>query len=187
MIPKTQLEKNLNKTKKTKSGRKPLFRDEYIKQAYMLCLLGATDKELAIFFDVTEQTINNWKKNQPEFFESLKKGKDEADAKVAESLFKSAIGGHYIEEEKIVHLPNNAGYQIAKLKKQLPPNISAQIFWLKNRQSKQWRDKVDVNADFQFDQESLKDTAERFNEIMKRARERQRKVLIERGIIIENE
>lgn len=187
MIPKTQLEKNNNKTKKTKSGRKPLFRDEYIKQAYMLCLLGATDKELATFFDVTEQTINNWKKNQPEFFESLKKGKDEADAKVAESLFKSAIGGYYIEEEKIVHLPNNDGYQIVKLKKQIPPNISAQIFWLKNRQSKQWRDKVDVNAGFQFDQESLKDTAERFNEIMKRARERQRKVLIERGIIVENE
>lgn len=46
-----------------------------------LCLLGATDKELGDFFNVTEQTINNWKKDFPSFFESIKRGKIDADAK----------------------------------------------------------------------------------------------------------
>ncbi|WP_293933302.1 hypothetical protein [Sphingobacterium sp. UBA6645] len=54
--------------------------------------LGATDAELGDFFNVTEQTINNWKEAHPEFFESIKKGKDFADAKVAEKLFHRALG-----------------------------------------------------------------------------------------------
>ena len=183
MTSKTNGEKNIEIAKNKGAGRSTLFHKDYIRQAYMLCFLGATDKDLATFFDVTEQTINNWKKNYPEFFESLKKG---ADAKVAESLFKSAIGGHYIEEEKIVHSPNNAGYKVVKLKKQIQPNISAQIFWLKNRQSKQWRDKVDVNNYKQLDQETIAQIGKTFTERMQRSRERQREILIERGLLEEN-
>ena len=67
-------------------GRPTSFREEYIKQAYRLCLLGAVDKDLADFFGVTEQAINNWKKNHPEFFESINRGKLIMDAKVAELL-----------------------------------------------------------------------------------------------------
>ena len=57
------------------AGRPTNYKKEYDEQAYKLCLLGATDKEMADFFNVKEQTINNWKKNHPSFFESIKRGK----------------------------------------------------------------------------------------------------------------
>lgn len=56
-------------------GRKSSYKEEYANQALKLCLLGAIDKELAEFFGVSEQTLNKWKKDFPEFLESLKKGK----------------------------------------------------------------------------------------------------------------
>ena len=67
-------------------GRPKSYRDEYGEQVFKLCLLGATDKELADFFDVCEKTINGWKKDYPEFLQSLKRGKLLADANVTRSL-----------------------------------------------------------------------------------------------------
>lgn len=72
-----------HKIKDSKSGRPSLYKEEYADQAYNYCLLGATDKDLANFFDVTETTINNWKLDHHEFFESIKKGKEIADASTA--------------------------------------------------------------------------------------------------------
>lgn len=62
-----------NPAEKKKRGRKSEYRIEFSDQALKLCLLGATDKELAEFFSVSEQTLNKWKKDYPEFLESLKK------------------------------------------------------------------------------------------------------------------
>jgi hypothetical protein len=75
-----------------KLGRPSLYRPEFAAQALKLCRLGATDKSLADFFEVTEQTINGWKHAYPDFLESLKAGKELADAEVAEKLFKRATG-----------------------------------------------------------------------------------------------
>ena len=81
-----------NLAEKKKRGRKSEYRIEYADQALKLCLLGATDKELSEFFSVSEQTLNKWKKDYPEFLESLKKGKNIADANVASRLYNRAIG-----------------------------------------------------------------------------------------------
>ncbi|SET27835.1 hypothetical protein SAMN05216326_11859 [Nitrosomonas marina] len=117
------------------AGRPTLFRKEYIEQAYRLCLLGAIDKDLAVFFNVTEQTINNWKKNYPEFFESIKKAKLIMDANVAASLYKRAIG----YTTRIKRVKNHDGQvTVFEIDKHYPPNVRACIFWLRNRQSKLW-------------------------------------------------
>src|SRR5690606_26154962 len=50
-----------------------------LKQIEILAEKGFTDKEMSAFFSITEQTFNNYKKEHPEFFESLKRGKDIAD------------------------------------------------------------------------------------------------------------
>ena len=62
------------------AGRPSQYKAEYCEQAYKLCLLGATDVQLADFFGVSEQTLNTWKQKHPKFLESLRAGKDEADA-----------------------------------------------------------------------------------------------------------
>lgn len=122
-------------------GRPSKYRDEFAQQAYKLCLLGHTDAELAEFFDVAESTVNEWKQQHEEFSESIKRGKAIADAEVVESLFKRATGyshddTHFSTYEGVVtETPTTKHY---------PPDPTALIFWLKNRQPKKWRDKHEV-------------------------------------------
>ena len=120
---------------------------EYDEQVFKLCLLGATDAELAHFFEVTEQTINNWKIDHPSFFESIKNGRETADANVGNRLYERAMGfEHDSEEIKVVSDGNNSGSHIERVKtrKIYPPETIAAIFWLKNRQGKKWRDKQEI-------------------------------------------
>ena len=74
------------------AGRPTEYKEEYNEQVYKLCLLGAIDKDIADFFDIQESTLNLWKKKHPEFMEAIKDGKEKADAEVAKSLYKRAIG-----------------------------------------------------------------------------------------------
>lgn len=125
---------------KKPTGRPTDFRPEYIEQVEKLCKLGATDKDLADFFDVTEQTINNWKKAEPVFFESLKKGKILADAHVASALYHRAIG--YSHEA--VKIFNHEGVPLeVPYVEHYPPDPTAIIFWLKNRRPDLWRSNRD--------------------------------------------
>ena len=133
-----------NPAEKKKRGRKSEYRIEYADQALKLCLLGATDKELAEFFSVSEQTLNKWKKDYPEFLESLKKGKNIADANVASRLYNRAIGYSC----KATKFATSEG-RITDSKEYIehyPPDTTAAIFWLKNRQPEKWRDKKEVDA-----------------------------------------
>ena len=120
-------------------GRPTAFKPEYPDQAYKLCLLGATDKQLADFFDVSEQTINTWKGKYPEFLESLKRGKTVADAEVAEALFHRAKGYSHPD----VHISTYEGHVTqTPIIKHYPPDTGAAFIWLKNRAG--WRDKQEV-------------------------------------------
>lgn len=104
---------------------------------------GLTDKQMAESLGITEQTLNNWKKKDEIFFESLKSAKVEADTQVSESLFKKALGYSYNE---VTQEPDEmGGMSITKIvTKQQAPDTTAQIFWLKNRQPDKWRDKHNV-------------------------------------------
>lgn len=124
-----------------KGGRPTDYRDVFCKQAERLCKLGATDAELAEFFDVSESTLNLWKLKHPKFSESIKAGKIEADANVGDSLYQRAMGYSHPE----VHVSNFQGaITLTPLTKHYPPDSTAAIFWLKNRRPAQWRDKTEA-------------------------------------------
>jgi Asp-tRNA(Asn)/Glu-tRNA(Gln) amidotransferase A subunit family amidase len=128
---------------KNKGGRKPKYKPEYAEQAFKLCLLGATDKELADFFEVKESTINDWKKKRKEFSESIKNGKEKADAEVAKSLFKRATG----YKQEVVKVFQFQGQPIiVPVTEEVAPDTGACMAWLKNRQKAKWRDKKDVDV-----------------------------------------
>jgi hypothetical protein len=128
------------KKEKIKDGAPTKYKEEYNEQVRKLCLLGSTDKDIASFFGVDERTINNWKLEYPNFFQSIKEGKEYADANVADRLYKRALGfEHDSEEIKIV----DGGIERVKTRKIYPPDPTSAIFWLKNRKSKVWRDKQD--------------------------------------------
>lgn len=135
------------KPKKGKTGPAPVgrptkYEEAYVEQGYKLCLLGATDKELADFFEVSEATLNNWKLEHPKFLESIKSGKDDADSTVAQSLFKRA-NGYSHEAVKIVADSKTQTSIAVPFTEHYPPDTVACIFWLKNRQKGKWRDKQD--------------------------------------------
>ncbi len=127
-------------------GVKSTYKPEYAEQARKLCLLGATDKELADFFGCNEATINNWKTRHPDFLESIKKGKDIADGEVADRLYRRAMGySHEDEDIRTISIGDGMS-EIIKTPtvKHYPPDTAACIFWLKNRQKSKWRDKQEV-------------------------------------------
>jgi hypothetical protein len=125
------------------------YKPEYNDMAFNHCLLGADDKELANLFNVTETTINNWKIEYPKFFESIKDGKLNADAHMAKSLYHRGLGyTHDDEEIKVVPQGQGLGSEIVRvpIKKHYPPDPTSCIFWLKNRQGKYWREKIDIES-----------------------------------------
>lgn len=122
-------------------GRPTKYDPTYNEQAYKLCLLGFTDPELAIFFEVNDDTIYEWKIVYPEFSEAVKRGKAIADADVAQSFHKRAVG--YTYEEKTFE-----GGELTKtVEKEMPPDAGAALNWLKNRQKTKWTDKQVLSND----------------------------------------
>lgn len=167
-------------------GRPTLFRDDYVEQAYKLCLLGATDAELADFFEVSERTINTWKDEYPEFLQSLRAGKASADAAVAESLYKRALGYSHPD----VHISNFQGaITVTDITKHYPPDTGAAFIWLKNRQPHKWKDKVEVKEDINLNIFPPKEVLqELFESSLKRSTEKAAMLTNRRerlGIVIE--
>lgn len=121
-----------------RTGRPSAYKKEYAKQAAKLCALGATDRDVAAFFEVSEATVNRWKLAHPEFCESLKVGKEPADDKVEQSLYRKATG-YSFDAVKIFQF--NGAPVVVNYVEHVPPSDTACIFWLKNRRPEKWRDK----------------------------------------------
>lgn len=132
-------------------GRPTKFKLEYVEQAYKLAREGLTDQKIADFFGIAKSNFNVWKTKHPEFQDSLKKGKDEYDSEAVEnSLLKRALGYEYVETTKEISPKPNTKTGEPELRitktvtKRVPPDVTAQIFWLKNRQPDRWRDRTEM-------------------------------------------
>lgn len=139
-------------------GRPTDYHFKYCEQAKMLCLLGATDEQIAEFFGICVATYYNWRNEHPEFLEAVKSGKKIANAEVAHSLFSRAKGCTVKEttyervdlRDNLETLPDeHMTIDIFKKKiviKELPPDQGAAMNWLKNREPDLWRDKQVVQV-----------------------------------------
>ena len=122
-------------------ARPSKYEAKFAKEAAKLCKLGATDAQLADFFEVSVSTINLWKVQHKEFSESVKVPKAEADDKVEQSLYRRAMGYEHDE----VDIRVVAGELVTTpIRKYYPPDSTAMIFWLKNRRPGDWREKVET-------------------------------------------
>ena len=119
-------------------GRPSKYRPEFNAQAKQLCRLGATDAEIAEFFEVDESTVNRWKLEYPDFCASVKRGKILADAVIADSLYHRAKG--YSHDAIKISSVASEIKEVPYIER-YPPDTVAAIFWLKNRQPVKWRDK----------------------------------------------
>lgn len=118
------------------SGRPTKWRPEFDARAFEYASLGATSAEMAKFFGVDVSTIIDWSHTHPSFSKSLRQAREEADARVVKSLFHRALG--YTHPD--THICTSQGKVFeTPITKHYPPDTSAIIFYLCNRNPKQWK------------------------------------------------
>ena len=102
---------------------------------------GLTDEQIANNIGISVSCLNNWKNKYVEILESLKKGKEVVDRQVENALLTRALGYEYTETTR-EYIPELGEMKTTKkVTKQVAPDTTAQIFWLKNRKPDKWRDK----------------------------------------------
>ena len=106
---------------------------------------GLTNIQIAQNAGVAERTFTEWIARFPAIDAALKKGKEPVDVQVENALLKRALGYDY--EETITEVEDLGGGKtrkhVRKVTKHVPADNTAQIFWLKNRKPKQWREKAE--------------------------------------------
>ncbi|OBU40706.1 hypothetical protein [Photobacterium damselae] len=119
------------------------YQSAYVAQTYKLCLLGATDDELADFFDVSRDTIKNWANKHSEFADARRAGKLQADAEVSHKLFQRAIG-YKVKKQKVL-----SSGDVVEYVEELPPETRAMEYWLSCRQRQLWgkNQKIELAGD----------------------------------------
>jgi len=114
---------------------------------------GYTDEEIACRLEppVSVATLSRWKVESPEFREALNEGKAIVDARVEEGLLRRALGFTGTETRLEAKADESGrplkGGKVIKTTKEVPPDVTACIYWLKNRKPRSWRDKHDLSVD----------------------------------------
>lgn len=104
---------------------------------------GLTDEQIASNMGITTSTLYEWKKRFSVITEALKSGKEIVDIQVENALLKRALGYTYTETK--TEKSKKDGEKITVTVKQVIPDVTAQIYWLKNRRTDKWRDRREVD------------------------------------------
>jgi hypothetical protein len=118
-------------------GRPSVYKPEYAEAACSLCAMGAINQTLAAQFEVSRSTIDRWIAAIPDFRHAVQQGREAADGAVVSALFARATGMERKMTRVFCHngQPITVDYMV-----ELPPDVRACMFWLRNRQPQQWRE-----------------------------------------------
>lgn len=119
---------------------------------------GLTDEQIAKNIGVSVSTLNNWKIKYVEILESLKRGKEVVDRQVENALLKRALGYTY---EEITY---EGSVETKRVVKEVVPDTTAQIFWLKNRKRETWTDRQNIEISQPID-DSIKEMEAYFEQL----------------------
>ena len=126
---------------------------------------GLTDEQIAHNMGISAKTLYDWKNNHSKICEALKKGKEVVDREVENALLQKALGfkdtirkaikckeviydnGKRVSEKEHIEYADEEIY--------IPPDTTAQIFWLKNRKPEEWRDKRHVEEKVEFESDGF--------------------------------
>lgn len=110
---------------------------------------GLSNEQIAHNIGINQDTLYEWQKRFPEFSEAIKKGKEVVDREVENAMLKRALGYEYDEVTQEPVTDKDTGITemrvTKRVTKQIVPDVTAQIFWLKNRKPNEFRDKRDVD------------------------------------------
>lgn len=106
---------------------------------------GLTDEQIAAKIGINPATLYKWADRFCEIGEAIKKGKAPVDIEVEDALLKRAKGYDY--EEVITEVYGDGKKHVKKIKKHMPPDVGAIVFWLKNRKRNLWRDRPENDGE----------------------------------------
>lgn len=112
---------------------------------------GLTNEDIAHNMGISRETLHQWSKKYACISDALKNGKEVSDIRVENALYKRAVGYKYDEITKEIDVKTGELRVTKVVTKQVIPDTTAQIFWLKNRRPDKWRDKQDVNANVEVE------------------------------------
>ena len=104
---------------------------------------GLTEEQIADNMGISRSTLSEWKNLYSDISDTLKRGKEVIDRQVENALLKRALGYEYEEVSEKYELGILTERKVTK--KQVVPDTTAQIFWLKNRKPSDWRDKRNID------------------------------------------
>ncbi len=101
---------------------------------------GLTDADISHNIGISVRTLIDWKRKYPAINACLKNSKDLADTIVENALFRKATG---YKTKEVSYKADSDGnlVPVSAVEKEVPPDTTAQIFWLKNRRPDLWRDR----------------------------------------------
>lgn len=133
---------------------------------------GISEREIARRLRIAHSTFQAYKRQFPDFSDHLKKGRELADIQVENALFRAAVGYEY-EEVKTEYYENGKkalqnndpdakqSKKITKITRRVAGDVTAQIFWLKNRRPDKWRDRKEIEANL-----STPEDIQKFRELL---------------------
>ena len=129
-------------------ARHSQFKTEWIDKAKELAQKGMTDKEIAKSLGISESALYRYQQRYVEFRKAINEGKVKPNEEVEAALYKRAIG-YTMQLRRVVIDPFTSKQTVTMQEEHIPPNVTAQIFFLKNRVPEKWKDtwhgEFDVN------------------------------------------
>ena len=120
---------------------------------------GLSNEQIAHNMGVSAKTLCEWQNRFGEFRNAIKKGKEVVDREVENAMLKRALGYEYDEVTQEPVTDKDTGITemrvTKRVTKQIVPDVTAQIFWLKNRKPGEFRDKRDVELSGHVDLGSI--------------------------------
>lgn len=104
---------------------------------------GLINEQIAHNMGINPKTLYEWMKRYPAIDEAISAGKEVIDRQVENALLKRALGYEYTESKKKYGAD---GLETTTTVKEIAPDVTAAIFWLKNRKPDAWKDQKDINA-----------------------------------------
>lgn len=134
MIRETKIGTDIKRTPRILQGKNDMYTPAMLKTIFVLCLLGASQEEIAAALGIAVQTYYDWKVAIPEIYEAEKQGGIMAEARIAEGLYKRAIGFTHVTVERTKD-PQTKKVSIRKRAQYYPPDVTAASLLLRNKRN----------------------------------------------------
>lgn len=132
----TIVEKGGEPPKRLRGGQ-TVWHESFLELVYKLCLMSCTDEDLARIFEVKRDTLARWYREKEGFADAVQAGRDIADANVAHSLYKRAVGYSH-PDVKIFYDKDTGSVVEVPFTRRYPPDTAAAGLWLRNRRHGDW-------------------------------------------------